>query len=71
MGITPLEKVAVSEPYNPESDLAFYTFEGGKYVEANPKNFLVFFPEDVHRPCIKLNESVPVKKIVVKILVEE
>jgi YhcH/YjgK/YiaL family protein len=70
MGITTLDKVEVDEPYDSEKDLAFYKYEGGDYVKATPENFMIFFPEDVHRPSIKVDENVPVKKGVVKILIE-
>lgn len=70
MGKTDLESVEVDEPYDAEKDIAFYTYEGGDYFTATPDNFFLFFPDEVHRPSIKINESVPIKRIVVKILVE-
>ena len=70
IGITTAEKVAVDEPYNSEKDVAFYKYEEGNYREATPENFLVFFPEDIHRPSITTGDSTMVKKIVVKILIE-
>lgn len=70
MGLATADKVEVSEPYNEEKDVAKYIYDGGDYILANPSNFLVFFPGDIHRPCIKVQENEPVKKIVVKILIE-
>ena len=70
MGMTTLDKAKVSEPYNEEKDLAFYEFEGGEYIRTTPKNFVIFFPEDLHRPVMKVNENSRVKKIVVKILID-
>jgi biofilm protein TabA len=70
MGITTADKVTVAEPYNAEKDIAFFTYEGGDYIKATPANFLVFFPDDVHRPSIKVENNEPIKKIVVKIAVE-
>lgn len=70
IGLTTLDKVTVKEPYNEEKDIAFYEFEGGKYLKATPGNFFIFFPEDVHRPSITTGDSVLVKKIVVKIWIE-
>ena len=70
MGLTTLDKVKVTEPYNEENDIIFYEFDGGEYIKATPKNFVVFFPEDVHRPVMKVNENSRVKKIVVKIMIE-
>ena len=70
MGLTTLDKVAVKEPYNEEKDIAFYGFDGGDYLNATPEKFFLFFPEDVHRPSISTGDSVLVRKIVVKVMVE-
>lgn len=70
MGITTLDKVEPDGIYDEEKDLAFYHSTEGEYHNATPGNFLVFFPEDVHRPSVKVGESVPVKKAVVKLLIE-
>ena len=70
MGLTTLDKVEITEPYNEEKDIAFYEFEGGDYIKATPGNFVLFFPEDVHRPVMKVNENSRVRKIVVKVLIE-
>jgi len=70
MGLTTLDKAAIKEPYNEEKDIAFYNYDGGDYMKATPENFFIFFPEDVHRPSITTGDSVLIKKIVVKILIE-
>lgn len=71
MGLTTLDKLEATDPYNPEKDLAFYAYEGGDYIKCTPNNFVVFFPEDGHRPMMKVTDNSKVKKIVVKILIEE
>ncbi|MDB4583478.1 YhcH/YjgK/YiaL family protein [Draconibacterium sp.] len=70
MGITTLDKVQVTDPYDEEKDVGFFEYEGGNYVKTTPDNFVIFFPEDVHRPMMKVNENAPVRKIVVKILID-
>ncbi|NQU87761.1 MAG: YhcH/YjgK/YiaL family protein [Mariniphaga sp.] len=70
MGLTTAEKVKITDPYFDGNDIIFYEYEGGDYILASPSNFLVFFPEDIHRPTIAVEEGEPVKKIVVKILME-
>lgn len=70
MGITTRDKVIVDEDYNEENDITFYKSESGDYRLATPRNFLVFFPEDMHRPSITTGDSVMVKKVVVKVKVE-
>lgn len=70
MGLTTLDKVTVKEPYSEEKDISFYDFDGGEYIKATPEKFFLFFPEDVHRPSITTGDSVLVRKIVVKVMVE-
>ena len=70
MGITTSDKVEITEPYNETKDIAFYNSGDGKYVKATPGNFLVFFPDDMHRPCVKADTNSVVKKIVVKIMMQ-
>lgn len=67
IGLTTPDKVKVTEPYNEDKDLIFYEYKEGEYLNATPASFFVFFPEDVHRPGIKINESIQVKKAVIKI----
>jgi len=66
MGITSVEKTIVTEPYDENNDIIFYTAEGLYHV-ASADSFFLFFPQDVHRPCIKIGEADTVKKLVVKI----
>ncbi len=70
IGLTTPDKLEVKEPYSEERDFAFYTGNEGEYLKATPKNFVVFFPEDAHRPTIKVNDNIQVKKIVVKLRIE-
>ena len=72
MGKTPEDNpdVEVAEPYVEANDIEFYTYEGGDYYKATPETFFMFFPGELHRPSIKVDESITIKRIVVKILVE-
>ena len=56
------------QPYetNPENDYDFYDCET-KPVLVSAGMFTIFFPDDLHMPCIKVNEPAYVKKVVVKI----
>ena len=56
----------VSEEYKPEKDITFFADKATTFVTVNPKEFILFFPEDGHQPGIC--EGVQ-KKIVVKVLV--
>lgn len=70
MGLTSLDKVKVVKPYNEENDITFYEYDGGEYIKATPDNFVLFFPEDAHRPSITTGDTSLVKKIVVKIFID-
>lgn len=55
-----------AQEYSPEKDIAFYTGEG-VYLQAPPGHFILFMPEDAHKPGVYFNQSGKVKKIVLKI----
>ena len=69
----PKKGLTVSEPYNPEKDAEFYQHpaEPQMRVTLKPGQFLVFFPEDAHMPCLTAGSTPqPVKKVVVKMAVD-
>jgi YhcH/YjgK/YiaL family protein len=68
MGYAPLDTMEVTESYNPDKDITFLK-GSGDYITVKPGMFIVFFPQDAHQPCVAANGSVPVKKVVVKVLV--
>jgi len=53
------------ESYNAEKDITFFTDKPSTYIQVQPYEFAVFFPEDGHAPAIA--EGV-IKKIIVKVL---
>lgn len=65
IGIAPVETAVVTKPYT--VDAANYTTTHGTYVESEPGKFFLFFPTDAHRPTIKIDGYPIVKKIVIKI----
>ena len=69
MGILPLPKAVGALEYNEEKDLIFFTENEGDYYTATTDSFFLFFPSDVHRPSIMIEEPKSVKKLVVKIAV--
>jgi biofilm protein TabA len=66
IGVSPIAVATVTKPYDEKKDGANYTAEG-KYYIADPKSFFLFFPDDVHRPNIKVDGYDTVKKLVIKI----
>jgi len=70
IGVSPVSAAKVTEPYGDSRDAANYTAEG-KYLTATPKEFFLFFPQDAHRPDIKIDGADTLKKLVIKIRYKE
>lgn len=65
MGFTPLtDQISVEE--NLEKDYTFYKGETSM-LRVEEGMFTIFFPEDLHRPCVKAGDISKVKKVVVKV----
>lgn len=71
IGIMPLRETTVTEPYNELRDIAFLDADENNYRLASQKNFFIFFPEDAHRPGLKDVENIPVRKVVVKVRIDQ
>ncbi|MDR0428118.1 MAG: YhcH/YjgK/YiaL family protein [Dysgonamonadaceae bacterium] len=56
--------ISVTEPYNPEKDIAFYADSPSTYFTLEPGEFVIFFPEDAHAPFIGEGQ---LKKLIVKV----
>lgn len=54
-----------AKPYDPEKDAAYYTGEG-VYLQSPPGKFILFMPEDAHKPGVYFTEQGHVKKLVLK-----
>jgi len=68
IGVAPVNMATVTKPYDEAKDGAAYTAEG-TYYTAEPGTFFLFFPQDAHRPNIKVAGYDTVKKLVIKIKV--
>ena len=69
--VASLKNMVVTKPYNPAGDAAFGTVSDFSVLKTSPDRFFIFFPDDGHRPCLKDgNDSVLIRKIVVKVPVE-
>lgn len=53
-------------PYNPENDTAYYSGEG-LYLQAPPGHFILFMPEDAHKPGVYFQNQGTVRKIILKV----
>lgn len=69
LGWAQLGNLTETQPYSAEKD--FLLLAGsGDVVTARAGDFLVFFPEDAHMPCLAHDQPAPVLKVVVKVLVK-
>ena len=54
----------VTVPFNLEKDIEFYGDTPTTYFTLLPEEFVIFFPEDGHAPCVGEGD---VKKIIIKV----
>jgi len=60
----------IAMPYNQEMDLIKYNSTNkSSIIRLKKGDIAIFYPEDGHMPCVRLNESVKVVKTVVKVKV--
>ncbi|MDR1370340.1 MAG: YhcH/YjgK/YiaL family protein [Dysgonamonadaceae bacterium] len=57
----------VAVPFDPEKDIEFYGDSPTTYFTLCPGEFVIFFPEDGHAPCVGEGD---IKKIIVKVIVK-
>jgi len=73
IGYTQLPMLKPLDAYNPEKD--FHLFQGqpshGCFVPMKPGMLMVLGPQDAHMPCVTLNVPEEVRKIVVKVAIQE
>lgn len=68
IGQADLTGISLITPYDSEGDTAFYeNVENGQHLLAQSDRFFIFFPGMGHSPGRKVENSVPVKKIVIKV----
>lgn len=65
MGWTALENCKNElAPYNPDKDITFFADKPSTYVQVEPGQFAIFFPEDGHAPGIGEGDM---RKVIVKV----
>lgn len=68
IGMTCDNTLPVLTPYDADKDIAFYPYQPKQLLLADPTKYFIFFPTDLHAPCIQTDPVQLVTKIVVKIL---
>lgn len=63
-----LEDFIATEYYDEKKDIIFGVAKGD-FVSAKQGNFLIFYPQDAHKPSIAINNPQNVRKVVVKIAI--
>lgn len=66
IGYAPLADQKIVEQYNDTNDITFYDCDQSLCL-IQKNMFAIFFPTDIHMPGIRVNNSVLVKKVVVKV----
>ncbi len=59
-----LSQIAIE--YNEEKDILFFEEKASHFISVEPGEFVIFFPQDGHQPCVTEGD---IKKVVVKILI--
>lgn len=67
VGLSLLNNQTISKEYNDETDYFLVSDPPSFFATLNEGNFMIFFPTDLHMPCIKINKPLLVKKVVVKV----
>ncbi len=67
IGVGALSEMTEEVSANPDGDIWFYHGPVSR-VKLGSGSFVVLFPQDAHAPGMSVNESVPVRKVVVKVL---
>lgn len=67
IGITTLNGHTPTVPYDEMKDAVFYNPQHDSLVKLEKGQFAIFFPHDLHMPCIKSGKSSRVKKAVFKV----
>ena len=68
MGYIPTEGLEAEAPYKP--DIVLYNTNQDVLIPAQAGTFMVFFPQDGHRPGCTWNVPSPVTKVIVKVAVD-
>lgn len=64
----PQEDLNASDDRLESHDIAFYPNPANEFfMDLDPGSFAVFYPGELHRPCVLIAEQTPLRKVVVKV----
>lgn len=70
IGVADMKSKVLTVPYDSLKDVAFFAANDSAFRQANAENFFIFFPDDAHRPGVKIGENDNVRKVVVKVRIQ-
>jgi YhcH/YjgK/YiaL family protein len=71
MDVSPLEDLEIIKEYDEEKDFTKAASKNGfSSLHIKEKELAIFYPNDAHQPCIKVDESTLIFKAVIKIPVD-
>lgn len=70
MGYGHIDQFAVTKDYDATGDYLLYSGSGDQFT-MKPGLFAILWPHDVHRPTVAVGEPAPVRKIVIKVRVDQ
>jgi biofilm protein TabA len=71
IGVAPTTGATITKAYDKPKDVMNYSIPEALYYVAEPEMFFLFFPSDAHRPNVKVDGFDVVKKVVLKIRVQD
>lgn len=70
VGLSLFSNQTISKSYDEESDFMQFSDPPTFYAILTEGSFMIFYPTDLHMPCLQIIEPSLVKKVVVKVRVE-
>ena len=67
VGLALYSNQEVFTPYDAETDFILYNNQPDFFAKFSQGMFMIFFPTDLHMPCIQTDKPLRVKKVVVKV----
>lgn len=67
MGWANIENYSETTPYDAEKDISFGEVKDGSFFIVPKGYFVIFTPDDAHKPMLKHVETKEVKKVIVKV----
>ena len=70
VGVVDYNDCVTAEVYNDEKDVEFLECIKNDFYQVLRKGeFLIFYPQDVHKPSLKIDNNKSVKKVIVKVMI--